>query len=281
MKPFSYLIFKIVSLFVFLTNIAFASDFFTNLDHFKIAFETKHSRPPNSSEIEKAEKDIRITNANFNRISEVFYAYGYDNPGLSIIAKIYSYELKHRTELVSRQKIITLGKNYLLFEGKELKKRSRCFTCSMRVLTPEGYRPIGELKVGDTVVSWDFDNEDFIETQIEKVHETADVEFGELSSDIYINGAIEVTPDHPFYSPEYGVFLPVNQLSDTSQVLGSRHLSLNQCSVHLTGEKTFNGDRGTFVMRGMTTVRTISVSGKHKNYFVEGVLVRNKPIHIT
>lgn len=217
--------------------------------------------------VEMLSKQNTDTFSELRRVSDVFHELGYHVPDRAILEAILRTQESKSTPLSSTQ-IIAIAK-FLLPPGKMLSKRRSCFTCNMRVLTPTGYVKISDLQVGMKVVSYDFSTGEKAESEIQAVNVSKEIEYGVLSSDAYLEGVLEITPDHPIYDSDRHYFLSVDAMSDNSTVLLDDNSS---------GRGT---SRGAYTPVGMATVYSLTLKGPFKNYFVEGILVRNRPMHIT
>lgn len=148
--------------------------------------------------------------------------------------------------------------------------RPRCFTQSMRVLTPKGYIAIRDLKVGDEVISWDVKKAEPVVNRIEEKYEYKDTLYGRLEQVTSEGTQIEVTNDHPFYSPSLNGYEALGLIQPTSSLL-----QIKNCEANFV-------PRGQFLPNvGKGTVQTLKLKLFPHNFIVEGVLVHNKPIHIT
>ena len=165
----------------------------------------------------------------------------------------------------SEEEIIRLAKEEIRVRGHR-----RCFTGDMRVLTPTGYVEIKSLKVGDQVISWDVRQGKKVVNRVKALWSTNNVEFGRLS-DLKPEGkAINSTKDHPFYSVGHSDYIDVGKLNSASTLMHVRN-----CEAKLVSRGAFEHPVG----RG--TVFTLSLEFSPNNFIVEGILVHNKPGHIT
>ena len=239
----------------------------------------KYSAEPSTDEILKAEAAIRFFHPSLYRIAAVIVSHDYQLPNVEILRQIYKFE-KKQNKILTDTRILSAAKGFLHLQGEKLIKKPKCFTCAMRVLTPYGYRPIGDLDIGDTVISWDFDHGQTTKNRVLAVHEGQNVEFGELISRDFPRGFLEVTPDHPLYSVDNGGYTPLEKLGDNSRVLRiNLGLAIGQCRGFFTKRPAVSiSKRGAFVKKGRAQVRGLALSGKHQNYFVEGVLVRGQRV---
>jgi hypothetical protein len=146
----------------------------------------------------------------------------------------------------------------------------RCFTGAMRVLTPSGYVPIKNLKKGDKVISWDVAEQRVIVNYIQTVHITENSEYGRLCDVAPEGQIIEATESHPFFSSESMTYEELRFLPEDSHLLHFR-----DCETSLVR-------RGVFEFPvGNGRVFTFTLELSPNNFILEGILVHNKPGHIT
>lgn len=147
-----------------------------------------------------------------------------------------------------------------------------CFTGQTMVSTPTGPRPIGELKVGDAVVSIDLATKKPVTNRIALVRKYENRRYSQLADQ---NPPINVTDQHPFYSEGNGMaadFRPISEIPSNANVF-----KVNP-NAGPTGLLTPT-PRGCYVQQaGTATVFDLSMEGEPRNFIVEGVLVHNKPI---
>jgi hypothetical protein len=141
--------------------------------------------------------------------------------------------------------------------------RTSCVASGTRVRTPDGWRPIEALDVGDAVLAFDeVTGEQFV-TKVTAVT-SAMREVGSVSL-----GGIELrmTPDHPVYCPRQRVYAPAGDW-----FLGHR------TTLAILGDDGFEevevDEARTFV--GVAQVFDITVEHERHNFVADGVLVHNK-----
>ena len=128
-----------------------------------------------------------------------------------------------------------------------------CFIAGTGIHLPSGIKSIEDIKVGDTVKSFDIGTSSVVNS---KVTETF------VHSDRYymiINGTIKTTSVHPFYSD--GNWIEAGDLSIGDKILHVDGLEHTIETIELSDESV--------------TVYNFEVDGTH-NYFAEGYLVHNK-----
>ena len=128
-----------------------------------------------------------------------------------------------------------------------------CFIAGTGIHLPSGIKSIEDIKVGDTVKSFDIGTSSVVNS---KVTETF------VHSDRYymiINGTIKTTSVHPFYSD--GNWIEAGDLSIGDKILHVDGLEHTVKTIELNDEPV--------------TVYNFEVDGTH-NYFAEGYLVHNK-----
>lgn len=136
-----------------------------------------------------------------------------------------------------------------------------CFAGETKVLTPDGLTSIEDLKVGDEVISYNFETS---EREIKSITKIASHEVSALYTVSTPAGDIRVTGDHPFYVVGVGEVLAMN-LSAADKLMNylGEEIGIKSVSVELTDE---------------VTVYEIAIEDNH-NYFVgeDSVLVFNEP----
>lgn len=136
-----------------------------------------------------------------------------------------------------------------------------CFAGETKVLTPDGLTYIEDLKVGDEVISYNFETS---EREIKSITKIASHEVSALYTVSTPAGDIRVTGDHPFYVVGVGEVLAMN-LSAADKLMNylGEEIGIKSVSVELTDE---------------VTVYEIAIEDNH-NYFVgeDSVLVFNEP----
>lgn len=148
--------------------------------------------------------------------------------------------------------------------------RRTCFTAEMMVSTPGGPRPIGELQVGDQVISIDLATKKPVMNRISAVHKYEGKKYSRLEQQ---DSPINVTDSHPFYSD--GNDLPAD-FRPISQVPADANLFRVNTDAG-PGEILTPVKRGCYVTQpGTATVIDLSLEGEPRNFIVEGLLVHNK-----
>ncbi len=167
--------------------------------------------------------------------------------------------------------LIVVAVGYMESTGRKLERRSpRCFTCSMQVLTPSGYRRLDQLALGDEIMSWHEDQQRLVVNHVSAIHRADDVPFGELSAQNFQGISLQVTAEHPFLIPEESTYREIGQIHAT-QFLLSIEVQNESCEIALV-------PRGEFVPKASGTVITFSVEAAPNNFIVNGIVVHNKPI---
>ncbi len=162
------------------------------------------------------------------------------------------------------KEMLMAGASVLLFSGCVTETTS-CLARGTRVKTPRGWRRIEELGIGDEVYAFDHETGELVETVVTATRsvrrEVVALEFG--------GGGLNVTSDHPIYSPERGEYRPAGDwvTGEVSMLLGS-----DASSVELTDSKHF---------AGLAEVFDITVEHELHNFIAEGVVVHNKSPIIT
>jgi hypothetical protein len=131
-----------------------------------------------------------------------------------------------------------------------------CFSGDTLIRTPEGLKQIQEIKVGDTVSSYDIEKKLMQESKVLKTFNRSANEYYKLTVD---NKIIRVTQEHPFYTKNG--WKKVRELSK--------------------GEELFTGSSWVILQKIEVVKDTLTVFNMHvdgpNNYFAGGVLVHNKP----
>ena len=149
-----------------------------------------------------------------------------------------------------------------------------CFVRGTLVDTPDGRRPIEDLKPGDRIYSFDHASRKIVVGAINKARRLGGVRYGVLSFGT-AGLRIGVTPEHPFYFADKNDYLPI----------GAADLKKSTFAVFLKSLETHNTENGkigefasdsiSFSMSdGRTDVYVLEIEGYH-NYFVHGILVHN------
>lgn len=207
--------------------------------------------------------------AAIRRISETFIEFGYEHPGMRLVMEVYEQE-KQNSQPFSPSEVIVTAMDLLEKRSGKLKMKKFCFTCKMTVTTPDGERPIGAIRAGDRVYSWDFATQSLVINTVAVVIQSPDIVFSALLDPSSKKAPIETTGDHPFYSPDTGAFQPVQDIRGDQ--------SLSQLTGTAPNCKLIFRPRGSFIPAGRGTVRTLQLGRSPHNFFVEGILVHNKTI---
>lgn len=203
------------------------------------------------------------------RIAKILEDRGYAHPGFSILYLVYNDEIRQRTKF-SAHEVVATAYYHAQVKGRNLELRDECFTCSMRVLTPQGQREIGDISLGDEVMSWNFTLHKLIPNKVVKILESQSAEVGTLHTTMALTGEIQVTRSHPFYTPELKSYQPLNEIPEATNLQGLVE-SKNRC-------KLIFGPRGPYLPMGSAPVRSLHLKDSPQNYFIEGVLVHSKPV---
>lgn len=147
-----------------------------------------------------------------------------------------------------------------------------CFTGETMVSTPSGPRPIGDLQVGDAVVSIDVESKKPVVNRIAAVRQIPNQSYSRLENQ---NPPINVTDGHPFYSESKDLpadYRPISEIPEDANLF-----KVNP-NAGPTGILTPIA-RGCYVKQpGQATVFDLSMEGEPRNFIAEGILVHNKPI---
>lgn len=139
-----------------------------------------------------------------------------------------------------------------------------CFAAGTCVLTPNGERPIEELRVGDKILGFDLAEKRVVEQEVLRkfVHRR---ERREVYSVIFENGQeLEVTGEHPVFVVETQSYAQVDNLKAGQEVLSFEKGQLRFLRISAILKST-----------RLLEVYNIETNGNN-NYFSEGVLVHNK-----
>src|SRR5262249_22130799 len=91
---------------------------------------------------------------------------------------------------------------------KALEKTARptrwrfCFPAGTSILTPEGHRPIDDVRENDSVCAWDFDSQTLVCQRVAATFTSFARELVRLTLDD--GTSIESTANHPFWVPDVG-----------------------------------------------------------------------------
>lgn len=139
--------------------------------------------------------------------------------------------------------------------GPTAPAQGSCFVAGTPVLMVDwSVKPIEQVAIGDTVISWDVDKRDFVEAQIVETFEHSPEE---IDGYLYINN-IGVTPNHMVYSNGWK---PAGELHIGDTLLGYGGSAVKIISISRVdgGVKTYN----------------LHTNHETHNYFAGGVLVHN------
>lgn len=214
------------------------------------------SNPHNIIELLAIQK---ITNAIADR--------GYAHPGFDVVYEIYLMQ-KASGITFAEGEIISATALILTAKGRTLQVQDQCFTCDMRVLTPRGYRKIGDIREGESILSWDFKNSRLIENTVTAIDEGRSPA-GTLHTTVALTGELKMTDNHPLYSPETMDYRPLSQMRETTTLQGVVTAGLS-C-------RLLFGNRGPYIPGSRQEVRNLVLRDIPRNYIVEGVLVHSKP----
>ncbi len=141
-----------------------------------------------------------------------------------------------------------------------------CFTANTLINTPKGIRNIASLNIGDYVISYNLNKNQFVESKIEKVfiHEKNTSEYYLIKTK---NSQVEVTSIHPFYIGSGKYELAENlKLGDI--------IYINKDN-YIIPEKILSKER--IILPKPITVYNLELDkNSPKNYFANKYLVHNK-----
>lgn len=145
---------------------------------------------------------------------------------------------------------------------------SSCFVRGTRIVTPQGFRRIEDLVVGDEVYSLD------LATRRPVVRRVAEVLRAEAAEILHIAAGelvlAGVTPEHPLYDAELGAYAPAGELQKGTRLvawLGAADVRELEITEHRSASA-----------RGKVEVFNLTIDGPEHNYFAEGLLVHNKDV---
>lgn len=134
-----------------------------------------------------------------------------------------------------------------------------CFTQEMRVATPRGPVRIASLKAGDAVLSFDVARGRVVRNVIADVHRFPNRRVGQLDEH-----RLTVTESHPFFT--FDGYHPIGTLPAATLLARQDQVGI------------FGVSRGAFTpLPNRRTVWTLQLEGEPRNFFVQGILVHNKP----
>lgn len=126
-----------------------------------------------------------------------------------------------------------------------------CFLGDTEIETPEGIKKIKDIKIGDKIISYDFNKKEKAVSYVKNTFEFKRNEY------LIINNRIKVTSEHPFYSN--GKWIAANSLK--------------------IGNYLFDGEKQIKIKSINKAIEDVSVYNlevEKENYFAEGILVHNK-----
>ena len=137
-----------------------------------------------------------------------------------------------------------------------------CVCATTLVRTPSGLRRLGDLELGDEVLSLAVESGELVTTRIVGMRRAQ----RECVRLVHPGGELVCTPDHPIYSPESGEYEPASRWVD-----GARR------SVLLVAEGPAPADVvETQAFAGVHEVVDITVDAPMHNFVAGGLLVHNK-----
>ena len=151
-----------------------------------------------------------------------------------------------------------------VFMGFDEPPRTSSFAAGTPILTSNGYVAIEELQEGDTVLSYDHNFQTRVEANIAAV--VSRQVNGLMRVELANGTTIQVTREHPFYSPDEARYKPIGEFKPGER-LGRIGRDEKLETIVVTGIKA---------VRGEFTVYNLSVESSHHNYVAAGVLVHNK-----
>lgn len=141
-----------------------------------------------------------------------------------------------------------------------------CFIRGTRVHTPDGPRPIEDLKVGDEVWSWNTSTQQQVRREIIRLYRGESVSLFRIQAGEFVVKG--VTGEHPFWNPAKKCWVKSKDLSVGDAVLAWPGEDKAQTQ-HITQIDLYNTAENQ-------TVYTLGVDGEEHNYFAEGLLAHNK-----
>lgn len=142
---------------------------------------------------------------------------------------------------------------------------SSCVARGARISTPEGLRPIEDLRVGDKVYAVNTETGERVTTAITFI-KSATREVGSVS----LNGVkTRMTSDHPVYDPETQSYHPA----------GDWFLGTRTTLLAADGESFTNAvPEAVSTFDGVEEVFDISVDSEFHNFIADGIVVHNKDV---
>lgn len=140
-----------------------------------------------------------------------------------------------------------------------------CFAAGTRVWTPRGAVAIEQLSPGTEVYSWDLEVQALVSVTVDSLKIKPADEVLEVT---FADGlTLRVTTTHPFYEAKTRQYQKIGELKVGDEVL---FFDLADRKKKILKIVRVNKIQGSFATYNLT------VSGKNKNFFAEGVLVHNK-----
>lgn len=142
-----------------------------------------------------------------------------------------------------------------------------CFVAGTPVATPEGERPIEELRLGDEVLAWDLTRGELITTTVTDLqcHEGEDArEVLELHGE---HGSVTVTPEHRFFDGF--------EWTTAAQLANTIHLKLKQLVPEGYEAEWQTVSLHSRKLNGKHDVYNIHVAHPDHNYIAAGHIVHN------
>jgi len=136
--------------------------------------------------------------------------------------------------------------------------RGGCFLGDTQVLTPTGDKPIGQLRSGDSIISFN------ALTKKQETSQIQNVVVYQADSYFLINKTTKVTATHPFYVNRAGQ-LNIVEVKDLK--VGDQLVSDNNQSIPITTIEFINTPASVFNLEDVTP---------NNSYFANGLLVHNK-----
>jgi hypothetical protein len=162
---------------------------------------------------------------------------------------------------MSMTRMLMAGASVLLFSGCGTSDTS-CLARGTRVKTPDGWKPIERLEVGDAVLCWDHDELDYVETVVTATKQAR----REVVALAVGNMRLRMTADHPVWSPEKNDSKPAEEWVEgnlTALLRTTRGTEL----VEVTDRLAYDG---------VTEVYDITVEHELHNFVADGFVVHNK-----